>query len=276
MNARWMFQVALSALVAVCLVAALPGAMAQESEDERPWKDIAEFSFVNTSGNAENTNFALANKFIYNWAKSSFTFDAGALRAETTTRVLTNPSGTVVVNEISDTTAESYYAVGRYRREINDALYWYGGLGWDRNEFAGIDSRYVYSGGIGYKFFDNDGHSLAGEFGADYTDETQVSGSEFTFAGARAFLGYARPLSETANLTSDLELLQNLDETDDLRGRWVTALTAALSSQLALKVSYSMFYDNQPAVIVVPGPAPGLFVFDDTDSILSASLVVNF
>lgn len=261
------------------LIGAAP-AVAEE-EDERPWKDVAEFSFVDTGGNAESSSLSFSNKFEYNWAKSAFTFDLGALRAETTSfSRTTSDDVTVDDTSLTEVSAEAYYANLKYSRDITDRFYWYGGLGWDRNTFSGINSRYVYSAGVGYLFFDDEGHSLKGEFGADYTDEEQTTGLNDTFAGARGFLGYARPLSETANFTSDLELLQNLDESDDLRIRWINALTAAISSKLALKVSHSTFYDKEPAFVLatpIPPATTGvLFQLDETDTILSASLVVNF
>ena len=64
---------------------------------------------------------------------------------------------------------------------------------------------------------------------------------------------------------------------------WTTALTASLTSKLALRVSYALKYDRQPALLLVPpsaGAPPGtpdaLFEFDTIDTILSASLVVKF
>lgn len=268
-------------IVAGFVFASVAGVSAIAEEDERPWKDVAEFSFVNTGGNSESSNFALANKFEYNWTSSSFLFDVGALRAETTTITRTTSDDvTVDKTELSNVSAESYYVSGKYRRDINEVLYWYAGLGWDRNIFAGINSRYVYSAGAGYKFFDTDGHFLLGELGIDYTDEEQTTGFSDTFAGARGYLGYARPLSETSLFTSDLEVLQSLDDSDDLRARWINALSASLTSKLALKVSHSLFFDNEPALAlaapVVPATTGVLFPLDETDTILSASLVVNF
>ena len=58
----------------------------------------------------------------------------------------------------------------------------------------------------------------------------------------------------------------------------MTSVTAALTSKLALKTSYTVRYDNEPVVEVLeaPGFDPVLFEFDETDTILSASLVIDF
>ena len=55
-------------------------------------------------------------------------------------------------------------------------------------------------------------------------------------------------------------------------------LSAAISSVFALKVSYTLLFDNQPVQVVVPGTTPaddGVFTFDKYDHRLAASLVMN-
>ena len=59
------------------------------------------------------------------------------------------------------------------------------------------------------------------------------------------------------------------------------AIAVAMSKRLSLKVSHQMLYDNLPALIEVQEPdgtpVPGVFgEADELDSILTASLVVNF
>ena len=57
-------------------------------------------------------------------------------------------------------------------------------------------------------------------------------------------------------------------------------MTAKISAKLALKLSYTVTYRSQPIVVEVPGDTPdepsGSFEFDSTDTILSASLVIDF
>ncbi len=274
------------ASITVPILLALVGlSMAVADEHpERPWSDTAEFGLVITTGNSETTNLSLSNKFTYEWERAEFVLNAFALRTETTSRTFSGidfePDGTIdalAVSEISNVTAESYALNGIYRRDISDRLFWYASGGWDKDEFAGIDSRYTAGGGVGYRFFEDDKHSLVGEIGANFTDESRTNNTSDSFAGARGFLGYARNLSETSTFSSELEVLQNLDESDDRRAIWINALTASVSEKMALKVSYTMKYDNQPVIIFPLATAPTLgFEFDDLDTILAASLVVNF
>jgi len=262
----------------------LPGvALAEEGEVARPWTDTAELSFVMTTGNSETSNLGFSNKFVYNWAVSNLTVDAAALRTSTTTRTLTNPDGEVDVDEQSSTTAEAYYLDAIYRRDISEGLYWYAGIGWFRNTLAGIDARYKGLGGIGYRVFKTDLHRFRVEVGADYTQEEQVGDAEESYAGVRAYLDYLRNFGKTAKFESSLELLENLSETSDVRAVLINSVTATLTERMALKASYVVLYDNEPVEVVVsPDPDAPLgtgntvFEFDQLDTILSASLVINF
>lgn len=256
-------------------------ALAQDAPPARPWQNTAEFGFILTTGNSETQNFKFSNKFLYKLGWGEFQVDALALRAEQTTRTVSNDEGTLVVSEVDETTAEAYGLGGKVRVNITDRLFWYGSLAWARNRFAGLDNRYVAGAGVGYKFFETERSKLNGEVGAEYVDEDFIEGTspgDANFAAARAYLGYAYKISDTATFTQDLELNQNLDESDDLRLRSETAVTATLTRSLALKASYTVHYDKEPVVQVLsaPGFDDVTFEFDETDTILAMSLVVNF
>jgi putative salt-induced outer membrane protein len=235
--------------VLLLLGVALAPARAQE-EPKRHWTDIAEFSLISTTGNTRTTNLAFANKYVYAWTKADVTVDAAALWTETQ----------------SVKTAESYLLAGKYRRNITDRFLWYGLGGWSRNEFAGFTDRYTAGGGLGYRFLEPEPHGLVGEFGLGYTDEKRVPpNSDDNWADARGFLGYSYKLSETAKLVAELEVFDNLNDMSDWRSRSAASVIAAISKKLALKAGYTILHDNVP----VPG-------FKKTDTIFSASLVVNF
>lgn len=268
--------------VVVFATTALALSVAYAEEPARPWTDSADFGLVMTTGNSQNLNVALSNKFVYKWTNAELTFDAAALRAKSTTRVLTNDTAanTVTKTEFDTINAEAYSLGGKYTRTIRGGFYWYVGAGWMSNKPTGIDNRYGAGGGVGYQFFKTELQSLAVELGVDYTKEKQTSGFSDSFAGARAYLGYLRNISKTAKFTEDFTLLENLSETSDLRAISVSAVTASLTSKLALKVSLTLAYDNQPVVVDVPptlaATATAPFEFDKLDTMLIAALVINF
>jgi putative salt-induced outer membrane protein YdiY len=197
----------------------------------------------------------------------------------------------VTETETTAVTAANYLLALKYRRDITERFYWYAAASWYQNFFAGVDDRYIAGGGLGYVFVKTDHHNLKGEVGVDYTKDdplgNPIPGVPATdalettdYASARLFLGYEWKISETAKLTEDLNFFDNLDTTSDWRALSVTALTASMTSNLAVKVSYTVAYDNEPNVTLVPdtvtlGP-PAAVAFEKTDTILAAALVVNF
>ena len=270
-----------------CLLAAVlatGGVLAHDAPAEdapaKPWSNATELGLIMTTGNTEGTNFAFGNKFKYTWSNAELTFDAAALRNESTTRILTNVGGTVVVTETEAVTASSYALAAKYRRDITSRFYWFVATSWYQNFFAGIDDRYIVAGGVGYTFIKNDKHLLKGDIGVTYTREDPLGNpppSELEtqkFAGLAGALSYEFKFSEKSKLTEDLVLFANLDTTSAWRANSITAVTASLTNSLALRVSYTILYSNEPLVTVVPPDA--LYEFENTDTILAAALVINF
>jgi putative salt-induced outer membrane protein len=259
-------------------------AAAADEPPKRPWSDQAEVGIVATTGNSQGTNVSLSNKFKYAWSNAELSVDAAALRAESTTRTLSNSDGTARATDTSRVTAENYFLAAKYRMTISERLYWFAATSWYRNLFAGLNSRTNLGGGVGYTFLKGPRHILKAEGGAEYTREVPLEGFDtHNFAGVHGFLGYEFKLSEKAKLTEDLNVFENVQETGDWRGSSVTAVTASLTTRLALKVSYSVLYANRPQESLVPpdpaapiGTPDAVFRFDKTDTMLTAALVINF
>lgn len=271
----------------LALAVALP-ALAQEppSAPEKPWTSVTELGFVMTSGNSESQSLNFGEKYTYKWSKAELLFEASAIRAESTNRTVTNTGGVLTESETTETTAELYAAGGKFRRDISPRFFWYTGGGWLRNELSGIENRFTAGAGVGYKFLDGARHKLAGELGLNYTKEdfvfVQPDGEDSAdYASGRGFLGYQWLINDGAKLTSDFELTDNLDDTDDWRIRWITAVQASLSKRLALKAGLTLLYDNQPVLepiddLGTPAFDPVFFEYDELDTILTANLVLTF
>ena len=278
----------LAGAMATCAV--VSGAIAADAP-KKPWTDVAEFGFVMTTGNAEGTNLAFSNKFKHAWSNAELTFDAAALHAESTTRVVTNPPpyGTPLVTDTTATTASSYGLALMYRQNISERFYWYTGASWYQNFFSGIDDRYIASGGVGYTFVKDARNLLKGELGLDYTRQVPLApppgdiAQTDDFFGVRGYLGYEFKISEKSKLTEDLNMFTNFDTSSAWRVNSVTALTSGFTDNLALKLSYTVLYSNEPLqqYIAPDAGAPlgtpnALYTFDSTDTILAVALVVNF
>ena len=284
----------LSSMIALAVLATtgVGRVWAQEEGEEVGWSDAAELTAVFTGGNAEASTLGLRNELIRTWDTATFSTEVGALRAESTllarTAIGISPADAQVIEtSVTSLTAESYYGRARYERQLNPRTFWYGGTGWDRNTFAGIANRYSWDGGIGNTWFDDDRFAFRTAYGVSYTLQDDVSparGDNDTFAGLRLSYDYRRALTATTEFTSVLAADQNLNETSDFRTDLTNAVTVGMASQLALKVSWQLLYDKQPALIGLPladadGLATGNIVFvelDKVDNFVTLALVASF
>lgn len=261
---------------------AVEGVLAQEEEEAppRPWTNSADLALVFTTGNSSISTISVSDKFIYNWSRSRITLDGSALKTRTEERELGNVGGEIQVDKRSRTTAEEYAASARYRYRFYEGLFAFSSAGWQRNELAGIENRYTVAAGLGYQIIDDERTKLSAELGADWTREDPVALDADDFAGGQVRTTVQRQITDVATLDSEIELLENFEDTDDLRVNWLTALTASLSKVFAVKLSYLIRFDNQPVTELVPPETPGdpdaTFTFDETDTRFAASLVVNF
>jgi len=258
------------------------------------WSDSAELSYVATAGNAESTTLGFKNTLGRKWEKSAFELKAGGVRASstTTTRTAVGPGpGSFSVIEEKDTAlnAENYFLSGRYDHTISARVFWFGGAGWTRNRFAGIDNRYEGSGGLGNVWVDTDRARFRTDYAISYTKEEDVTASpdvKDKFVGFRFSWKLEHKIGTTSVFGNDFIVDENLDDTSDLRGNMVNSLAVTMSKRLALKVSLQTLYDHQPAfkkITLLDAPPPGGVVIGTVldplktlDVIFTTSLVVNF
>jgi len=219
-------------------------------EKEKIWSDEAELSFVDTAGNTEVTTLSAKNNFVYRLApERRIAWKLAVLYGETE----------------GEKTAESYFTELRAEEDLSEKVGAYLLGGWLKDTFAGVDPRYYVGLGAIYKFLPGPVHLLVGEAGLTYTTEDYTDGTDKEFIGGRVFMKYELAFHENAKFTQTVEWLPDFENTDDWLLNSETAVLAALNSYLSLRTSYVVKYDNEPVA--------GL---EDTDTILSVALVVNY
>jgi putative salt-induced outer membrane protein YdiY len=273
-----------STLLPTLLLALLGPSGVKAQEQETGWKDVAELTFVLTSGNATSSTFGFKNTADYTWPNAAFKLSAGGVRTRsgTVTRTATGTPDNFTVSKTTDTrtTAESYFLKGRLDRNLSEALFAFGGAGWDRNTFAGVENRYAFVGGAGRAWFAEDTRHLKTDLGLTYTIQDDVVENpevDDSFLGLRASYDYLRKLTDNTEFTSVLVADQNLNETSDLRTDWTNSLAVAMSDRLALKTSYQLLYDKSPALVAVPlGDDEVLAPLGKVDGVFTVAIVASF
>jgi putative salt-induced outer membrane protein YdiY len=278
-----------SGLIMVALSVAAGTAKPVAAQTPITWENATELSFVSTGGNASSSTLGLKAALTGTKDANVFKFEVGGIRSETgtTTRTATGTAASHTINEttVSQVTAASYFAKGRYDREFGQ-MFAFTGAGWDRNTFAGIQNRYALVAGVGRTFVDGENGHFKADVGATYTIQKDVDpapGADEGFAGARFSLDAKRKLSETADYLSALTVDENLENTEDMRADWTNSISVALSQKLALKTSVQLLYDHLPSLLSVPlvdgGGAPtGAMVStpgDKLDRIFTLALVIK-
>jgi putative salt-induced outer membrane protein YdiY len=280
---------AICVLLALVLVAPI---RAQDPDaTEFTWQNATEFAFVTASGNASSTTLGLRAELAGEGPVNAFKLEVGGIRASSrfTDRVAT---GTETDFDVTETTreeksAENYFARARYDRNLGENRFFvFGGGGWERNTFAGFNDRFSFVAGVGDAWIHDDRTLFRTDIGATYTVQKDVEptpGRKEGFGGIRANVELTRDLTSTTEFGTTLAADENLADTEDLRLDWLASISVSISQGLALKTSYRMLFDNQPALVTVPlfDPANNPLDVDVTvpakkfDNFLTLSLVIK-
>jgi putative salt-induced outer membrane protein len=209
----------------------------------------AELSFVNTSGNTSTQTLGFGAEGEYKPAPWAVKATLAFVRAESD----------------GETKAKSLAASLRGSRKIADPIEVFAQAAYLKNTFAGIDNRFGLEAGVAYTFLKGPPHLLKFEAALGWTRELRVTEPSLSFATARLGVSYKWAISKTAELTDDSSFIEDLSDAGDWRLQSVTGVSAAMSTLLSLKISYTFAY--------VRKPPPG---FGRTDTITAAALVAKF
>jgi putative salt-induced outer membrane protein len=253
---RKMMKIVKLAIIFFFMTAAVQICAAAEEttpKEEKRFSDELSFSLINTTGNSDTLAIAGKNEMKYKFTdKWTGSWVVGALYNESD----------------GEKTAERYFTDLRADYAFTDRWYAYGLGTWLRDEFAGFDNRVSIGPGVGYKFLIGPKHFLLGEAGLNYAYEDYTDPEEDTeqFLEGRLFGKYEWAFTEKTKLSQSLEYLQGFNDINMWKLNSETALITLLTDILALKVSYSIFYNNDPR------PSD----LDDIDTILATSLVITY
>lgn len=155
--------------------------------------------------------------------------------------------------------AENITGKARYDRFFTEMDAAFLSIGFLRDPFAGLDSR--FQGQVGYlrnifKWCEGK-HRLWGEVGYDLTldnfepdplldaDGNELPGTA-TLHSARVFFGYDNHLNENLTFLTGVESLFDVQDGSNIRLNSVSELRAKIAAKLQLSVQFSLRFDNVP------------------------------
>ena len=283
---------AVAALLAAVVFAP---ALAQAPEPEKPrlgWSDKGELAWTLTAGNADSNTISLANTLEYRWTDSLFKFYAFGIRSRSDEtryfQVFDDTGepvpGAIVEDSFTTVNAERYVLALSFEDKISARMYWFGAVGWERNEPSGLSSRLLAGGGIGNIWYENDRGHFKSSYGLNYTWESFTDDSSDDYLGGTVTADWYWKFSPNASFQTVDTLFLNFFEMGDWRINSNNALTVQMNKLLALKVGLTLLYDNEPATLDFPiygryGGETGDTVAveaDKLDTIFTTALVVGF
>ena len=133
---------------------------------------------------------------------------------------------------------------------LSDSFFWNMGVGWDRNNNAGISNRYVTFGGLGNTWMKDNEMSFSTSYSASFTNRNEIvedATRDKRFAGVRLNSDYYQRLKGQMEINSDFTINFNLFSTSDRSLNVTNAFGIALSKYLSLRISLQHLYESQPA-----------------------------
>ena len=225
------------------------------------WYSTTDLSAVVSEGNSDTITVGATVNLRRVWLRTSWTTVASYTRNDVRDpqrfAVISGPSAAVEEGELV-AKSEKVFANTNFERRVTERFFWNLGGTYERDKFAGLNSRLTGVAGIGmlWQNTNGDGFIKLGVAGT-YTGQDEVVDdpeTENQFAGIRGTIDGEKRFGDqkqhvfTSNLIADL----NLQQTDDLRLNWQNSLAAAISQKLQLKIGLTLAFDNAPALVDLP------------------------
>src|SRR4030065_352058 len=106
---------------------------------------------------------------------------------------------------------------GQNDRRISKRLLGQAGLSWDRNRFAGIDDRVIFTTGFGYEWVEKSRTQVKNSAGLTYTLRQTVGQDTASFAGLRFRVIAIQKVLENSSLSTQFVFDENLREMNNAR-----------------------------------------------------------
>ncbi len=212
-------------------------------------KATADFGFVQTSGNTQVTTLNFGEKITQKRGRLTLLQGFSIVYGKQRDSVVTNFVGANLRGEF----------------EIDKVLSAFAGFGYERNVFAGIERRLEQGLGLQARVFAGAKDTLRVDAGGRLTQQLGTDGVTQDFPSARGAAAWRHGFTPAAYFQQNVEFIPNLKTTDDWRFNSESSVVAPISTNIGLKLSYVIRFDNLPQ--------PG---FSETDKIFTTGIQITF
>ncbi len=190
----------------------------------------ADLGYVATTGNTKVTTFNIGEKL---------NVKTGHWRFEQQLAVVYGESDGEVNSNFIRASIGGEYAL---RSTLGVAA----GFLFDKNRFSGVLQRTEEYLGLVWRVIELERDTLRLDAGGSFTQQRNVDGTRRNFPAARTALWYKRGLGPKAFVQQTVEVVPNIETSEDYRVNAIAALVSPISQSLALKLEYQVRYDNLP------------------------------
>ncbi len=250
------------------------------------WKANMTFGLVWVAGNAQSLGLSGTGLLSAHRGNDEWTLSGGGAY------VVSGTSKYGMGGPITDSTtsAENWLVKGRYDRYFLEKNTVFVSLQGSGDRPAGFIYRIEPQVGYARLFFKSPHQLFRGEIGYDYTFEHRViqpmgAPRDFDYHSGRLFLYYENKFTAYASFTEGVELLEAFNHPESFRLNSITSLSSTIYKNIALKVNFTLHFNNDPALrpvnidpttmmpFVLP---PDQVRFDKVDTQLDVVLAVTF
>ena len=243
-----------AAIIVALSCVAIESVDAQEKKPPPPTEFSTDLGFVSVSGNTSTITLSFAEKLIRRIPRWEFRQEFGSVYGET--------DGAQTSNLLRALLRADYGL---------DGVALYGRGTFDKNKFAGVDSRFGEGIGLAWRLKATEINQLNLEGGFELTQQDNLDGTTENFSSLRAASTWKHIFSENSYFFLGVEFLPSLEVSEDYRINSEASVVVPLSTHVAMKASYVLRFDNLPSLNAA-GTAP----LRKSDRILSTGIQVTF
>jgi putative salt-induced outer membrane protein YdiY len=208
-----------------------------------------DLGFVSASGNTNVTTLTVGDKFVHTTGLWMFTQLATYVTSETNKKQSANQ------------------LLGSLRADyaLDPRLSVFLGVTYERNTFAGFNSRTDEIAGVAWKAIVAPKDSLRVDAGGVLTQENDIDSTSQHYPSGRVAMSYKHQFSKAAYFHQLLEYLANLQTTGAYRFNTESSLVAPISAHVGIKVAYAIRFDSHPQP-----------TFGSTDRLLTTGVQISY